>query len=196
MRELFETIYVHLWTIIHHRWIVLCTCIVISIIGWPIVAFLPDEYEVEAKILFDTRSVLKPLLDGLAVDNSTREESALAMRQTLITRYNLLKVINKTDLNLNVTGSQEVEEEIRRLKQNIKISAISLASGGSSNLYNISYKDENNDQDPYEHHSCSQHYCSCIKIIRRIAIFTFFRNDQCGGSTAIKSTKNSGNDDP
>lgn len=142
MRELFENLYAHCWVVIHHRWIALSGCIVIAIIGWIIVGFIPDKYEVEAKVFFDTRTVLKPLLQGLAVDSDIRQQSAMIVRKTFLTRANLTKVINETDLALEITDSRDMELlQIKLLKGiTIKTDNISGRKRSGSNIYRIMFK--------------------------------------------------------
>ncbi|NKB37594.1 MAG: hypothetical protein GKR93_10555 [Gammaproteobacteria bacterium] len=141
MREIAEQLRAQLWIILHHRYIALITAIVICSIGWVGINFIPDEYQAETKVYLDTQSVLKSLLQGLAVDNNTREQSAEVMQRTLITRPNMQKVVLETDLNLKLNGPQETERMIDSLMKNIKINSISLLKqrDSNSNLYLIRY---------------------------------------------------------
>lgn len=142
MRELFENIYTYLWIVIHHRWIVLFGGITISVIGWVYVGLIPDKYEVGAKVFFDTRSILKPILKGLAIDNDVREQSAMVVRKTFLTRANLTKIIDQTDLGLGVTGPREMELLLGNLKRDINIKTVEITRRrhGGSNIYRINYK--------------------------------------------------------
>jgi protein tyrosine kinase modulator len=50
------------------RWMALLAALAVAIIGWLIVFGLPDRYEAQAEVLVDTRTVLKPVLQGLATN--------------------------------------------------------------------------------------------------------------------------------
>src|SRR3984957_16829990 len=52
------------------RWIALTTAIVIALIGWTVVFALPDRYEADARVFVDTRTALKPALQGLTIDQN------------------------------------------------------------------------------------------------------------------------------
>ncbi len=139
MKELFDQIYHQLWVVLHYRWLVLSSTIVICLSGWIVVEYLPDQYEVETKVYLDSRTVLNSLLHGLTVDNKSREQSAEIMKKTLITRPNLRKVIYETDLNLSINNPLEMERMVDEFMQDIKFTSVSLLRGQSSNMYRISY---------------------------------------------------------
>ena len=49
------------------RWWMLGIAWAVSIVGWSVVAKLPDQYEASARVFVDTTSVLRPLLQGIAI---------------------------------------------------------------------------------------------------------------------------------
>ncbi len=144
MREVAEQIRAQLWIVLHHRYIALLAGIIICSAGWVVIEILPDKYQAETKVYLDTQTVLKSLLQGLAVDNNAREQSAEVMQRTLVTRPNMQKVILETDLNLKVNGPEETERMIDDLMGTVRINSISLLKqrNSNSNLYRISYMDE------------------------------------------------------
>ena len=141
MREVAEQIRSYLWVVLHHRYIVIISSVLICIIGWVTIDFLPDKYQAETKVYLDTQSVLKSLLQGLTVDSDTREQSAEVMQRTLVTRPNMKKVILETDLSLSVNGPEETERLIDNLMSTVRINSVSLLKkrSSNSNLYRIIY---------------------------------------------------------
>jgi protein tyrosine kinase modulator len=142
MREAAEQVYEQLWIALHHRRIALLCAVFICVIGWTVVEKLPNKFQAQTKVYLDTQTVLKSLLSGLAVDNKIREQSAQIMQRTLVTRLNLKKVIDETDLNLNIKNPLGYEKLIKNLGSSIQISSVSLLARQnpqSSNLYRISY---------------------------------------------------------
>lgn len=146
MREAAEQIYEQVWIALHHRRIALICAVMICFIGWAVVEKLPNVYQAQTKVYLDTQTVLKSLLRGIAIDNTVREQSAEVMQRTLITRLNLKKVIDETDLHLKAKNSVELEKLLDSLVKNIQISSVALLSkqqAQSSNLYRITYTNSN-----------------------------------------------------
>jgi uncharacterized protein involved in exopolysaccharide biosynthesis len=50
-----------------HRLAILVAWIV-CLLAWALVSMLPDMYEARARVFVDTRTALKPVLQGLAID--------------------------------------------------------------------------------------------------------------------------------
>ncbi len=114
------------------RWIVI-SMLLICPIGWGMVTVMPNKYTSEARVYADTRSILQPLLKGLAMTTDPSQELSLIVK-TLLSRSNLETIIRYSDAGVNVTTSQEYEALVNDLKNNIKIK-----STGRENLFTISY---------------------------------------------------------
>lgn len=144
MREQVESLNTYLWIVLHHRWIALASAILICISGWSWTAFIPDIYKVEAKVFLDSKTILGPLLKGLAVENTIKQEEAMIMRKTLLTRQNLLKVIRAVDLDLQAKNNRELEIIIKNLKEDIRIDSVNIEGirKGKGNIFSISYLSE------------------------------------------------------
>jgi protein tyrosine kinase modulator len=56
------------------RWSALVTVCVLAAAGWMLVFALPDVYEASAKVFVDTRTVLTPALQGLAVEQDVNAQ--------------------------------------------------------------------------------------------------------------------------
>ncbi|MBX9606000.1 MAG: chain-length determining protein [Gammaproteobacteria bacterium] len=119
-----------------YRWPALALASVICLIGWVYVLFIPNSYEVSAKIFVDTRSMLRPLMRGLAVDNDTLASSASLMKRTLVTRPNLEDVARKVDLDLSAKTDREFDTIVATMAKKIKLSGTV-----QDNIYEISYED-------------------------------------------------------
>ncbi len=52
------------------RWVALITAFIVALIGWAVVFALPDRYEADARVFVDTRTALKPALQGLTIDQN------------------------------------------------------------------------------------------------------------------------------
>ena len=76
---------------------IICAWIV-CIFGWIAVLMIPGRYDTSARVYVDTTSVLRPLLEGLAVAPRTSNEVEM-VRRVLLSRPRLEKVIDETALS-------------------------------------------------------------------------------------------------
>lgn len=119
-----------------YRWLSLIVAFLVAVVGSYYVFSLPPVYEVKTKIFVDTRSMLRPLMKGLAVDNNALASSASLMKRTLLTRPNLEKVAREADLDLETKTDREFDALIDGLIANIKVSGTPRES-----IYSIKYTD-------------------------------------------------------
>jgi polysaccharide chain length determinant protein (PEP-CTERM system associated) len=118
------------------RWWLLGVSWLVSLIGWAVVARLPDQYEASARVYVDTQSVLAPLLSGLAIQTGSAERKILLMTRTLLSQPNMEKMLRMTDLDLKAKTPEQQEALIEQLRRKIKFDG-----AGRENLYTISYED-------------------------------------------------------
>ena len=115
------------------RWaMVACTWIVCAI-GWVAVTMIPNRYEASARLYVDADAVLTPLLRGIAVENAVSGQVDMLQR-TLLSRPNLEKLISNTDLDLQISGSSDLETLVQSLATQIRINP------HTRNLFTISYR--------------------------------------------------------
>lgn len=115
------------------RWaMVACTWIVCAI-GWVAVTMIPNRYEASARLYVEADAVLTPLLRGLAVENQVGGQVDMLQR-TLLSRPNLEKLIANTDLDLQISGSSDLEAMVQGLAGAIKITP------HTRNLFTITYR--------------------------------------------------------
>ncbi|MFQ3191704.1 MAG: polysaccharide chain length determinant protein (PEP-CTERM system associated) [Paraglaciecola sp.] len=114
------------------RYIMICTWLICPI-GFVKVASDPDVFESSARVFVDTRSVLAPMLRGLALQSDPEQEVAMMVR-TLLTRSNLEIIARDSDLDIETTTDEQFQVLIDSLARNIE-----LEKAGSDNLYTISF---------------------------------------------------------
>jgi len=120
------------------RWYAMLIAWVACIIGWAIVFKMPDQYESRARIFIDSDSMLKPLLRGLAVESTDFRQQLGAMTRQLLSRPNLEKVVRMVDLDIEAQTPRDQEVVLKKLQENISLSAVGSQSGGPPNIYEIS----------------------------------------------------------
>lgn len=115
------------------RYVMICTWLICPL-GFVYVASMPDVYESQARVYVDTRSVLQPLLRGLAIQSDPQQEIAMMVR-TLLSRPNLEIIARESDLDITVSNPTQYENLINSLSNKIEIKPI-----GRDNLFSISYQ--------------------------------------------------------
>jgi polysaccharide chain length determinant protein (PEP-CTERM system associated) len=105
----------------------------ICLVGWAGVSSMPNQYESSAKIHADTKNILKPLLNGLAVQVDTDEELSV-ISKTLLSRPNLEAIARQTDMHLEFKTPERYENMLKSLATGITL------KGNKSKVYSISYK--------------------------------------------------------
>lgn len=123
-----------------YRWWMLGVAWIVCLVGWTIVARLPDQFQASTRVYVDTSSVLKPYLAGLALNTSDTQRKVFLMTRTLLSRPNLEKVMRMTDLDLRAVTEEDKEELINDLKKKLKFSGTRR-----ENIYSISFEDKSPD---------------------------------------------------
>ena len=120
-----------------YRWVGLATAIVACTAGWAAVQLMPDQYEVSAKIYLDSRSMLRPLLKGIAFDSGNLSNTTMLLSRTLLTRPNLEEVARRTDLDLGTKTPEDFDKLIGDLSSDISITGTTR-----DNIYEIKYSND------------------------------------------------------
>lgn len=114
------------------RWYGVAVSWLVCLAGWAFVMQLPNQYEAKARIFVDTDSILRPLMQGIAVSSNILSQVDL-MQRTLLSTPNLQKVSHTADLDLATHTPAESEEAVIALRQRITV------SGEGHNLFAVSY---------------------------------------------------------
>jgi polysaccharide chain length determinant protein (PEP-CTERM system associated) len=107
----------------------------IAVLGGVMVFRMPDIYQANARIYIDTESVLRPLLDGLAVGTDVMQRVNM-MSTALFSRPNLEKLARETDLYLRANTVEEHEALITSISRRM-----TLTPGTHTSTYTISFQD-------------------------------------------------------
>ncbi len=122
-----------------YRWWGLATAIGVGIAGIAVILAIPRQYEATARVYVDTQSILKPLMQGLAVQPNVDQQVAM-MGRTLLNRPNLERVARLSDLDLKATTPAERSGIVDGLEKALKFEGVSRNARASDNLYTIRYE--------------------------------------------------------
>lgn len=118
---------------IKKRYIIVTSWLIIPL-GLGFVAMMPDKYQSQSRIYVDTRSMLQPLLQGIAVNTDPEQELQMIV-QTLLSRQNVEAIARGADLDITTRTNDEYVELIDKLATDIEVRRISRRD----NLFTISY---------------------------------------------------------
>ncbi|MEP3420837.1 MAG: XrtA system polysaccharide chain length determinant [Erythrobacter sp.] len=117
MNEIFEEVRTALYSVWHRRWLALAVAWGVCLLGWLVVALIPNTYESKARIYVDTDDVLS---DQLGIAGNSRDEIA-EVGQTLLGSGNLEKVITSTELGDGISERSQMDAAIARLSENVRV---------------------------------------------------------------------------
>ena len=128
------------------RWMALLTAVAVAVIGWLIIFALPDRYEAQAQVLVDTRTALKPVLQGLATNQDVNVQLNY-VRQALLADPQLTLLAERVGI-LPATGFGPARREalLDALRKRIDLSVEHTPDQGEesnagSTTYGITYQD-------------------------------------------------------
>lgn len=128
-----------------YRWLALGVAWIVCLLGWLVVFAMSDMYQASARVFVDTRTALRPLLQGLAVESDV--DSQLNMvRQAMLGRPQLERVARETELAPEAITPQQRAALIDKLRSRIVIQGSSPGRDVSGGLFVISYQDPNRDK--------------------------------------------------
>ena len=122
MNNIIERITKYLTAVLRFRGYAVLVGTLVCLIGWSIIALIPDTYRSTARIYVDTKTVLQPLLRGVAVDRDVNQEIA-AMQESLLSRPNLEEVVRRTNLAPPDLSPKKIEDVLLSLNKSIAVGA-------------------------------------------------------------------------
>ena len=136
MHEMIEQLYEYVRPVWTHKWIVLACASVVCLLGWAVVALLPNQYRVRATIQVERSSLLQPLLKGITVESDIASEMAGLMRQTMLVPESLESIAREAGLDKAATTPEKLDRLVTQLETDIQISADKEKKG----LYTVTYQ--------------------------------------------------------
>jgi len=126
MNGLIEELRILLHGVWHRRWLALVVAWGICLVGWLVVAMIPNSYESQARVFVQMRSILP---DSGGQEAVQRQKDIDRVRGTLTSTINLEKVVRGTDLSLKATNDAAITARAAGLQKSIKVVADPLQEG-------------------------------------------------------------------
>jgi polysaccharide chain length determinant protein (PEP-CTERM system associated) len=129
------------------RWMALLAALAVAIVGWLIVFGLPDRYEAQAEVMVDTRTVLKPVLQGLATNQDVNVQLNY-VRQALLAGPQLTQLAIRSGVMPTGLGPADQQGVLDGLQKRIDLSVERTPDEPGQNVpnagsttYDITYQD-------------------------------------------------------
>ncbi|HEV2864885.1 MAG TPA: XrtA system polysaccharide chain length determinant [Allosphingosinicella sp.] len=120
MDGLYEQLHIALHQIWRRRWLAMAVAWGVAVLGWLVIALIPNSYEAKARMFVQSQSIL-PTQIGITADE--RQNQLLRLNQTLTSNENLVRVVRRTDLNSLVANESDLGGVVSALRQRIQIVA-------------------------------------------------------------------------
>ncbi len=120
MNGLYDEIRIAVHSVWNRRWLALGVAWGLCLLGWLVVALIPNSYESKARVFVEMQSILS---DKVGVDARERKKNLERVQETLASTVNLEKVVRGTDLNLSVSSDRELAGKVEMLRKNIEITS-------------------------------------------------------------------------
>ncbi len=117
MNEVFDEFRSAVHSVWHRRWLALAVAWGVCVLGWLVVAMIPNSYEAQARIYVQLEDVLTQQI-GIAGGG---EQEIRRVRQTLVSAVNLEKVIRSTRLGETVGNQRDMEGAIASLTEKVQV---------------------------------------------------------------------------
>ena len=117
MNEVFDEVRSALYSAWARKWLVLGVAWGVCLLGWLVVAMIPNSYEAKSKIFIQLDDVLAQQI-GIAGSDKT---DIARVKQTLAGAGNLEKVIRSTKLGEGISTPRDMEREIGSLSEDVTV---------------------------------------------------------------------------
>lgn len=121
MNGLYDEFRIAVHSVWQRRWMALAIAWAVCVLGWLVVALVPNTYESRARVLVQTQTILP---DKIGIGPNERKRQIDRVEQTLTSAENLAKVVRATDLGTAIATPREMEGAVSGLRQSIKVLAV------------------------------------------------------------------------
>jgi polysaccharide biosynthesis transport protein len=118
MNGLYDELRLAIHGIWNRRWLALAIAWGICLLGWLIVALIPNSYESSARVEIRMAGLLN---EKVGITAGEQRKVIERLKQTLSSSDNLAKVVRGTDLGRSVASDQEVAGKVSALRKNIEV---------------------------------------------------------------------------
>lgn len=118
MNTIYDDLRAALYSVWHRRWLALAVAWAVCLLGWLVVAMVPNTYESRARISVQLDDALSEVT-GVGVGDRKRDIEQV--QQTLTSAVNLEKVVRATAIGEDIATPKQMEATVLGLAKKIKV---------------------------------------------------------------------------
>ena len=118
MNGLYDEIRIALHRVWNRRWLALAVAWGVCLLGWLVVALIPNTYASQAKLFVGDQAMLST---NVIDDRTDQRQRMDQIQQTLLSADNLEKVIRATKLGETISTDREMAAKVVALRENIEV---------------------------------------------------------------------------
>ena len=120
MTNIYDELRSAIYSVWHRRWLALAVAWSLCLLGWLVVAMVPNTYESKARIYVQLDDVLS---EQMGLGHGDTKNNIDRVRQTLTSAVNLEKVIRGTPIGAEITSPKDMESAVLSLGKKVKVSS-------------------------------------------------------------------------
>ena len=118
MTNIYDELRSALYSVWHRRWLALGVAWGVCLLGWLVVAVVPNSYESKARIYIQLDDVLS---EQMGLGHGDRKHDIDRVRQTLTSAVNLEKVVRGTPIGADIADPKAMENAVLSLGKKVKV---------------------------------------------------------------------------
>ena len=118
MTNIYDELRSAIYSVWHRRWLALGVAWGLCLMGWLVVAMVPNSYQSKARIYVQLDDVLS---EQMGLGHGDTKNNIDRVRQTLTSAVNLEKVIRGTPIGAGITTPKQMEGAVLSLGKKIKV---------------------------------------------------------------------------
>jgi polysaccharide chain length determinant protein (PEP-CTERM system associated) len=128
------------------RWVGFAVASTVALLGWPSIFALPDRYQAQARVFIDTRTALKPALEGLTVDQNVDTQINF-VRQALLEGPELEAIAKETGvLPASLTDERKKAALLYNFSKRVTLNVLTAGTqyedrNAAGTIYEFLYED-------------------------------------------------------
>jgi polysaccharide chain length determinant protein (PEP-CTERM system associated) len=145
MQELLDQILDQVRGAWRYRRYALIVAWVVAVLGWAALFAMPDVFQANTRVFVDTKTALKPVLQGLTLDQDVNAQLNL-VRQSLLSQPQLQPVAQEVGLvDPRTMSVQQIVRVLDDMRNRVEVSVASASTNATDqeagSIYSIGYKD-------------------------------------------------------
>ncbi len=118
MNSIYDELRAAIHSVWNRRWLALAVAWGVCLVGWLLVAMVPNSYESRARIFVQLDDALA---EQIGIGLSNRKRDIDRVQQTLTSAINLEKVVRSTQIGKDITSPKQMESAVLGLAKAIKV---------------------------------------------------------------------------